>query len=406
LLRRLHTLSDACQTLCFWVQTTTGTPQWFPARWRRPQTGYLLALLVATVAVSVTLLLDALMPAFGQEGILLLVGIVFVALTCGVGPSLLATGVGLLAGALLLAGIDLPGSSSLRQHPADWVDVVVLLVSGLGLSLLAGQSTWTRRKAEALAGSLRAAKADSDVERQRLRTLLDVLPVPVAMVDTQGRFVELTLANQTIWGEFASLARELAEVPAYPARRPDTGQPVARDDLPLVRALTTGESTLDEELEFEAVDGQRKVVVNSAPPIRDATGATVGAVGQAQDITEHKRLEAALRQAERNAAERARELEVIFEALADGVLVYDAEGRILRCNTAARQLLGFETHPEFGALPWHERASRYAPRDRQSRPIPTGDLALARLLRGKVLTGPHTAEDTCIPPMGAGGGSA
>jgi signal transduction histidine kinase/PAS domain-containing protein len=362
-----------------------------PVRRRRPQTGYLLALLVATVATSVTFLLDALVPAFGQEEVVLLVGIVLVALTCGAGPSLLATGVGLLAGVLL---------SSMWQHPADWVDLTVLLVSGLGFSLLAGQSRWARRKAEALAGSLRAAKAASDMERQRLRTLLDVLPVPVAMVDTQGRFLELTPANRTIWGEPASWARELAEVPAYPARRPDTGQPVARDELPIVRALTTGETTLDKELEFEAVDGQRKILLNSAAPIRDATGAIVGAVGQAQDITEHKRLEAALRQAEREAAERARELEAIFEALTDGVLVYDAEGRILRTNTAARQLLGFEVHPKFAALPWKERASCYAPRDGQRRPIPPEDLALARLLRGEVLTGAHTAEDTLHTPDG------
>jgi signal transduction histidine kinase/PAS domain-containing protein len=382
--------------LCYWVRATTGVPHWLPARWRRPLTGYLLALLVAAVAGGMTVLLATLAPGFELHGILLLVGIVVVALTCGVGPSLLATGASLL----LLAGVLLAAALSGRRDAVDWVYVVVVLVSEIGLSLLAGQSSWARRRAEALAGALHAAKASSDVERQRLRTLLEVLPVPIAMVDTQGRFLELTPANETIWGEQASWAHTLAEVPAYPARRPDTGQPIARDELPLVRALTSGESTLDQELEVEAVDGQRKILLNSAVPIRDDAGAIRGAVSAVEDITERTRLEEALRQAEREAAARARELEAVFEALTDGLLVYDAEGRILRSNTAARQLLGFATRPDFAALPWQERAVRYAPRDVQGHSIPPEGLALSRLLRGEVLSGAQTAEDLLQTPDG------
>src|SRR5260221_4197083 len=395
-LRPLHAILSAWQALCFWVRANIGGPRRLLARWGRPLTGYLLALLIEVVAVGLTFLLAALVPDFSLQGVLLLVGITLVALTCGVGPSLLATGVGFL----LLADVVLPASRSWQRDPTAWVDLVVFLVSGLGLGLLAGQSNWARRKAEALAGALGAAKASSDVERQRLRTLLEVLPVPITMVDTQGRFLEHTPANQTIWGDSASWARELAEVPAYPAWRPDTGQLVARDELPLVRALTTGESTFSEELEFEVVDGQRKVLLNSAAPIRDATGAIRGAVSVVQDITARKHLEAALRQAEREAAARARELDTIFEALTDGLLVYDAEGRILRSNQAASRLLGFEAHPEFAALPWKERAVRYAPRDEQGHPLLPEDLALSRLLRGEVLTGAHTAGDGLQTPDG------
>src|SRR5258707_82766 len=395
-LRYLHAILSACQALCFWVQANIGGPRRLLARWGRPLTGYLLALLIEVVAVGLTFLLAALVPDFSLQGVLLLVGITLVALTCGVGPSLLATGVGFL----LLADVVLPASRSWQRDPTAWVDLVVFLVSGLGLGLLAGQSNLARQKAGALAGALGVAKASSDVERQRLRTLLEVLPAPVTMVDTQGRFLEHTPANQTLWGDSASWARELAELPAYPAWRPDTGQPVARDKVPLVRALTTGEGTFGEELEFEVVDGQRKVLLNSAAPIQDATGAIRGAVGVVQDITERKHLEAALRQAEREAAARARELEAIFEALTDGLLVYDAEGHILRSNQAARRLLGFEAHPEFAALPWQERAVRYAPRDEQGHPLLPEDLAPSRLLRGEVLTGPQTAEDCLHTPDG------
>src|SRR5258708_27441318 len=138
--RHLHAIPSAWQALFFRVQATTGIPHWLPARWRRPLMGYLLALLIEVVAAGLTFLLAALVPDFSLQGVLLVVGIALVALTCGVGPSLFTTGVGLL-GILLLAGGVLPGSPSWwRQDPTDWADVVVLLVSAIGLSLLAGQS--------------------------------------------------------------------------------------------------------------------------------------------------------------------------------------------------------------------------------------------------------------------------
>src|SRR5258707_11636846 len=199
LLRRLHAFLDAWQALRYWVRVTSGIPQWLPARWRRPLTCYLLALLVAVVSCGMTLLLALHWPAFDLSGVLLLVGIVVVALTCGVGPSVLATGVSLLLCAGILLATALSGQQGSTGTDA-WVYIVVMLVSEIGLSLLAGQSNWARRKAEALAGALGAAKASSDVERQRLRTLLEVLPVPITMVDTQGRFLENTPANQMIWG--------------------------------------------------------------------------------------------------------------------------------------------------------------------------------------------------------------
>ena len=100
-----------------------------------------------------------------------------------------------------------------------------------------------------------------------------------------------------------------------------------------------------------------------------------------------------LRQAKREPAARSVELQLIFEALPDGLLVYDADGRIVRSNTAARQLLGLQTHPEFATLPWKERAAQYAMLDTVEKRIPPEDLALSRLLRGELLTGTHTAED-------------
>ncbi|HEY7356455.1 MAG TPA: PAS domain S-box protein, partial [Ktedonobacterales bacterium] len=139
--------------------------------------------------------------------------------------------------------------------------------------------------------------------------------------------------------------------------------------------------------------GQRKVILDSAAPIRDEQGAILGGVGIHQDITERKRLEAALRASERQAAAHASELEAIFEAMTDGLFFYDAEGRILRHNTAARQLLGFDAQPEVVSLPFAARAPRYAPLDARNPPFSIEHLALNRLLRGEVLTSSQAAEE-------------
>jgi PAS domain S-box-containing protein len=368
-----------------------------PARWRQPWMGYLLALVSSAFFASMTILLIILFPALNLRGVLLIAGIVAVALTWGAGPSLLAT----FVSTWLLEFVVIPLQSSWQfNQPGPWVDGGIHLASWIGVSLLASQSGWARRRAEALACALKKAQASSDLERLRLRALVETLPAPVAMVDAQERVLEFNPAAQAFWGAVMPQPRTIADFQAMKGRSAITGQPLAPQAWAVARAMLTGERVANEEVEIEADDGQRKIMLDSAIPIRDANGAIHGAVGVLQDITERKRLEDALRQAERAAAARARELEAIFEALTDGLMVYDAEGRILRSNTAARQLLGFDAHPEFVTLPWKERATRYTPLDARGQPILPDDLALSRLLRGEVLTGTQTAEDCLHTPDG------
>ncbi|HEU5369143.1 MAG TPA: PAS domain-containing protein [Ktedonobacterales bacterium] len=334
--------------------------------------GYVLALLISGVSALLILLLVWRFPAFHLEGVLLMAGIVAVALTWGAGPGLFATCVS----TGLLAFVVLPPHFSWQlQDPTEWVDVVVLLVGGVGASLLASQSARVRRRAEALAAQMSEAQSSSDLERLRLRALVDALPVPVALLDTQEQMLEFNPALQTFLG-VPRPPRTLADCQQAKAWWPATGQPVTPRAWPIARAALTGEYVTNEEIELETADGQRKVVLDSATPIRDMRGDMHGAVGVFQDMTEHKRLEGALRQAQQDAEARARELEAIFEALTDGLLVYDAQGLILHSNTAARGLFGFEAQPEFASLPWQERASRYGSRDAEGKRVPSEDLEI------------------------------
>ncbi len=63
-------------------------------------------------------------------------------------------------------------------------------------------------------------------------------------------------------------------------------------------ALRSGEPVVGAELVIERPDGARVPVLMNVTPLRDQTGRIEGAVCSFQELTEHKRAEAALRASE------------------------------------------------------------------------------------------------------------
>jgi PAS domain S-box-containing protein len=361
------------QDIRCWFQANSFTPRWLPAAWQRPLLGYLAAVLIEVLAIGITLLLFPALPIFALQGSLVILGIVLVALNCGAGPGLLAT---LVGAALLDAFLRFP---QLPEPLREVEGYCVLLFSLIGFSigLIASQSARARRQAEEMARSLKEEQARTEIERQRLRTLLDVLPAGVGMVDTQGRLLETNPALITLCGPEA-VPGKFIQFQAQRAWQVDSRAPVATGDCAMARALTRGETALNEEAE-EIMDGQRKVVLRSVAPIRDETGAISGAVGILQDITERKQLEQEL-------AERAAQLEAIFESIVDGLVVTDKQGRILHMNPALRTLLGVEQNPEGLSMPALEQRDGFSASNAQEQPLAIAERPLNRYLRGETLT--------------------
>lgn len=109
--------------------------------------------------------------------------------------------------------------------------------------------------------------------------------------------------------------------------------------------------------------------------------------------------------AEQEEQERASELEATFEAIADGVIVYDLLGRVLQTNAAARKLFALEAKPELkprfslrsllSLRSFFLRRKQGGPGeqkpimvilDEQGQPFPEGRGPLARILNGEELT--------------------
>ncbi|HEU5200215.1 MAG TPA: CHASE3 domain-containing protein [Ktedonobacterales bacterium] len=111
-----------------------------------------------------------------------------------------------------------------------------------------------------------------------------------------------------------------------------------------------------------------------------------------QVAAERERLLQSERGARLDAVARARELEVVFDAVTDLVSVYDATGKLVQYNAAANKLMGLNNHPEHVALPLEERAARLKYRDEQGNPLPPERLPQRRFLKGETLLGAEAVD--------------
>jgi signal transduction histidine kinase len=125
-----------------------------------------------------------------------------------------------------------------------------------------------------------------------LRLVLDALPVGVGVVDLSGDMILSNPAGQRLWsGLIRSGPERYAESKGW---RHSTGERLAPEEWPSVRAFVNGETSLNEVIEIEAFDGVRKIVQTSAVPIRDADERITGAVVVNEDVSARETAERAL----------------------------------------------------------------------------------------------------------------
>jgi PAS domain S-box-containing protein len=125
-------------------------------------------------------------------------------------------------------------------------------------------------------------RAAAEAERLRLAQLLEVIPVGVVIYDRDGR---VTMANEfrvRIVGDVSATA-DVATSAAHLDPRHDDGTPFALDDLPVMRALR-GETVIGTRMHITRRDGVPVIVLTSAAPLRDASGAIHSAVQFFQEL--------------------------------------------------------------------------------------------------------------------------
>ncbi len=235
------------------------------------------------------------------------------------------------------------------------------------------------------------ARAEAEQQAAQLTVIFEAMADGVVVFDVQGHVVRENSAQQRLQG-MGTAPPHFAELPlpermALFAARDEHDRPLGPDEGPLPRSLrgevVSSAETMD--LRSRTLDGREVELNVSAAPLRDRDGRLTGAVAIFRDLTERKRLE-------RERSEQAEQLDRIFEHIADGLVVYNAQGQPVRLNAEARRILGLDAAPsEYARLPASDRAVLYEARDEQDRPLAPEEWPLVRLLSGQV-TGTDTRE--------------
>jgi PAS domain S-box-containing protein len=259
--------------------------------------------------------------------------VVAAAATHGRRGALLVAGVA--SGFVLLGRLWLVGNDALLPEIRHFTDAGFYLVffatTGLAVAFL-----------------MRRSREIAARREQVWRAVLQQMPAGVAIAQApSGRLI---LGNEQLEQLLGQAMQPTGDVQGYATQglMHPGGQPYAPDDVPLARAIRTGEVVAGEELEALRPDGSRATLQVSAAPIRDADGRIVAGVVTCHDVTWRKRTEAAQRFLDDAGKQLAGTLEyeatltsiarLAVPALADVCLVdlLEGDGTIRRATVAHR----------------------------------------------------------------------
>ena len=169
-------------------------------------------------------------------------------------------------------------------------------------------------------------------ERQRSESLLskvlENLPVGVWIIDQNGKILHGNQASLNIWGGARYVG--IDQYGEYKAWNLDNGKPLEPQEWSAARAIQSGETVWEQELEIECFDGTHKIITNSAVPIYE-NDHLQGAIVVNRDITQRKQAEQALAKSEAL-------FKTAFQILPVGAWIADENGKIIFGNPAGQQI--------------------------------------------------------------------
>src|SRR5690606_19354902 len=135
----------------------------------------------------------------------------------------------------------------------------------------------------------KAAEAALAAERNLLRTVIDLIPDPIYVKDTESRFMLANTALTRLAGRKHPEA--LIGLSDFDIAPPELAAGYYEDER---RLLASGEPLVQHEEAYRTLDGEDHWSLTSKVPLRDAHGRIVGLVGLSHEINERRAVEHAL----------------------------------------------------------------------------------------------------------------
>ena len=157
------------------------------------------------------------------------------------------------------------------------------------------------------------------------------------------------------------------------------------EQAPLIRALHGDVLRSVGELIRNITTGELRYREASSAPVRDTQGHIIGAVAIVRDVTERKRAEEERDRLLIEVQRQTAELDATISGMADGLIIYNPQGEIMRMNDTAREMLGFKEE-ECRESVLHRWAHRRV-RTPDGQPLPLGQLPVYRALQGARVQG-------------------
>jgi PAS domain S-box-containing protein len=144
-----------------------------------------------------------------------------------------------------------------------------------------------------------------------LAMVLENMPVGVWLLNEKGDIISANSASEKIWSGLKFVG--LKDFGLFKGWFTDTGKLVEPGEWGGAIAIIKGETVLNQEIEIECFDKTRKIIRNSAIPLKGDDGNIIGAIAINVDITDKKLIEKNLYKSNHDMAERVKELRCLYK---------------------------------------------------------------------------------------------
>ncbi len=183
--------------------------------------------------------------------------------------------------------------------------------------------------------------------RNLLRSILDTAPMWIAAFDTDGGY----LAANRHFEETCGLPLSVIENSTIDHVLPET---FLERHMDLIQKCISGDVVrFTDKLSENEFDGVHYITGNYAP-LMDAQDNVIGVVGAINDVSDLVETREELQKAESELHRRLDDLRLygeVFEHTAEGIIITDANKRILKLNKAAEDMLGYTKDYLVGKAP-------------------------------------------------------